>query len=150
MNDLKAIAERETLGYWDGVKVETLKGETIASMYVHTQGSQDAIVFETTEGDVYKMSHYQDCCESVCLETESIPTLINAKVIEFSERIVEKDTEWGSMTATFYCLKTDKGTLDLAWRGESNGYYSERVDFYLVAGPKFEAIKLEREKSGKR
>lgn len=43
----------------------------------------------------------------------------------------EPGDEWDSHTWTFYRFVTMLGTVTVRWLGESNGYYSESVDFVM-------------------
>lgn len=78
--------------------------------------------------------HEQDCCESVYLSdfifSGSKPdgALIISAEIETSSAAVD----CGHETWSFYKINTTKGELWMRWIGESNGYYSEDVDFCLV------------------
>lgn len=49
---------------------------------------------------------------------------------EEASEIDENASESG--TWTFYKLATCKGYVTLRWYGESNGYYSEEVDFRKI------------------
>ena len=94
----------------------------------------DEVIFYT-EGGVYRLYHQQDCCEAVYLYDVDgdVQDLQDALCISAYEvhQYNEQDED-GSRTFTFYSIQTSKGYVWLRWRGESNGYYSESVDFEKV------------------
>lgn len=129
--------------------------ELIGKTLTHVEASHDEIVFTTPEGEKYKLYHRQDCCESVSIEdiVGDLQDLVGAPLLTAEEvsysaekdlpvheqvRLkMERAQQTGdfvdpnrdSNTWTFYKFATIKGYVDIRWFGESNGYYSERVDF---------------------
>lgn len=133
--------------------VEELKGKILTNI----DKSDCDLLFHCDDGNVYKMYHSQDCCESVSIDDINgdlndlvgSPILIAEQVsndyfVEQFKNSFNKTNEYGSIvndngdyepdsyTWTFYKLATSKGYVDIRWFGESNGYYSESVDFILV------------------
>ena len=111
--------------------IEILKGKTLVSVDGEIGGME--AVFQADSGERYKMLHVRDCCEHVYLDDicGEFSDLIGAPLLE-AEKIEGEhisDEETDSLTWTFYKLGTIKGCVTLVWRGESNGYYSEGVDF---------------------
>ena len=86
---------------------------------------------ECDEG-VFTFFHDQDCCEHVAIEdiVGDLDDLVGSPVLHAEESTSNepKDRWTESCTWTFYKLATAKGYVDIRWYGESNGYYSERVD----------------------
>ena len=117
--------------YWDKqCEATELIGKTI--ILIEGMGKEsDSIKFHTSDGDVYQMYHEQDCCESVWLEDVSgnPKDLIDTPILNVDVKTNEGSNDWGSTTYTYYTIATIKGYVDLRWYGESNGYYSESVDF---------------------
>ena len=115
------------------VSVEDLKGKVLKSCNVNDSDTE--IIFLTEGGEKYKMLHYQDCCESVYIESivGDLEDLVGNPIT-----FVAESTNWSecnedeSKTWTFYKFATIKGYVDIRWVGESNGYYSERVDFVKI------------------
>ena len=119
-----------------------LVGKTLTEI----KNNGDELIFIVDDGNEYKMYHAQDCCESVSIEDingdldDLIGTpILLAEVVSNYEPVSEEDKqktkeadEWGSCTWTFYKLATIRGYVDIRWFGESNGYYSESVDFIQV------------------
>jgi len=137
-------------------KLEELKGKILLSIKVNEDN--DEIIFRTVCGEVFKMYHESDCCESVSINdiNGDLQDLVGSEILiaeevnseEFEKQYIEsfkledgkEDYDWNykdqdgnskpeSFTWTFYKFATIKGYVDIRWHGESNGYYSEGVDF---------------------
>ncbi len=112
------------------MNINDMVGKVFTSV---TQDGREMVFANDTER--FKFLHWQDCCESVYIESvvgdlsdlEGEPLLIAEEV---SGEIPEaKEDEYiDSRTWTFYKFATRKGYVDVRWLGESNGYYSESVD----------------------
>lgn len=114
------------------VELSDLNGKIIASISGLDKGSDEVYII-TTCGDNYRFMHHQDCCECVDLNDFEADTDDFSHALVLSAEEVDgegvADQEGESCTWTFYKIETDKGGLWMRWLGESNGYYSESVDF---------------------
>lgn len=108
----------------------------IGRVLVRAEASDADVEFEDTEGNIFRLEHRQDCCESVYVESVvgDLKDLVGSPILMAEE--VENMEEQGplaegemSYTWTFYKLATRKGYVDIRFYGTSNGYYSETVDF---------------------
>jgi len=119
-------------------EITELIGKTLINIDVDME--QDEIIFTCDNGDKYKMYHERDCCESVVIDDINgnindlvgSPILISEELTFLDENPIDiKKPEFqdDSFTWTFYKLATIKGFVDIRWYGDSNGYYSESVDF---------------------
>lgn len=118
---------------------ETLEGLTLAEVSVKEGGINDEVVFKTTKGREFVLFHDQDCCEYVAIEDicGDLEDLIGDPILLAEESTSENETPPGfkppeypdSFTWTFYRIATVNATITIRWFGESNGYYSEGVDF---------------------
>lgn len=106
------------------------------------QNGDDEIVFLAEDGSAYKLFHVQDCCETVTIEDvcgdlrdlEGSPVIVAEEVISTENPDDAPVSEYqDSFTWTFYKIDTEKGGVTIRWYGESNGYYSESVDFERVS-----------------
>src|SRR5258708_2944403 len=116
-----------------------LVGKTLTNVLIGPD--EDRITFETEDGAIYLLSHTQDCCEYVTVESVvgDLTDLIGTPVLVANERASSDDPpnikelkeaqrkkdEYNydpeSQTWTFYTLRTIKGTVDIRWYGTSNG-----------------------------
>jgi len=119
---------------------EDLKGKVLENI---EQRGDDELLFTTDNGEVYKLYHVQDCCEYVGIEDicGDLDDLIGEPLLVAEEVVNDQDVNpegvptkeyQDSFTWTFYKLDTRKGGVTIRWYGESNGYYSESVDFDRV------------------
>lgn len=121
--------------------VSALVGQTIKQI----DKMDDEILFILEDGRRAKMYHDQDCCETVIIDdiVGDLNDLIDSPIIRAEERVsCSYESEWptgepmrgvdDSWTWTFYEISTNKGSVTIKWLGESNGYYSESVDFVIL------------------
>lgn len=118
------------------VKALELLGKTLSSIDVNDDKSE--IVFTTLDGDRYLMCHLQDCVEYVRIDDicGDLDDLIGSPILMADEATNSDETFgreiWESFTWTFYKFSTIKGDVTIKWLGESNGCYSESVDFVKI------------------
>lgn len=124
--------------------INILVGRTLTK--IEKDDDNDELIFHCDDGEIYKLYHEQDCCESVSIDDicgdldDLIGTpILKAEEVSNYEPISKEDIErtksadeWGSCTWTFYKFATVKGYVDIKWFGESNGYYSESVNFTKI------------------
>ena len=128
--------------YLRDLDISVLKGKTITAISGMEKDSDDVLI-RTADGYEYRMYHRQNCCECVTIDDVigDVEDLIGSEIL--IAECVKGETPAGwepqeyteSYTWTFYKLATQKGYVDLRWFGESNGYYSEEVDFDMVESP---------------
>lgn len=121
----------------DYAKLSDLIGKTMESV-IRTYSEDEEIIFTTTTGDIYKLCHIQDCCESVVIDdiTGTLDMLVGHPILVAEESSSRDhldgsdDASSESFTWTFYKFGTVMGWVDIRWFGSSNGYYSEAVAFF--------------------
>jgi len=113
-----------------------LIGKTLASI---TNKDNEELIFVLDDGSKYRLYHDQDCCENVTIVDidGDLNDLVGSPILQADESTNTEDTfgeiEYpDSFTWTFYKLATIKGYVTVRWLGESNGYYSEGVDFCKI------------------
>jgi hypothetical protein len=120
--------------------VSTQKGmaQMLGKTFVQVSGSVDGdeMLFETATGERFMFAHQQDCCETVRINdiVGDLQDLVGEPLLVAEEvkGATEPDEEhYESYSYTFYKFATRKGYVDVRWLGESNGYYSERVDLFV-------------------
>jgi hypothetical protein len=119
-------------------EITELAGKTLTEIVGGVGDEQ--ITFIADDGTSWRMFHSQDCCESVSVEdiAGDFSDLIGSPILQAEESESDenppgvKPESQDSFTWTFYKLATAKGYVTIRWYGESNGYYSESVDFTRI------------------
>ena len=125
--------------------IETLKGLTFTSV----QSADDHTIEFTgsSDGNVYELSHRQECCEDVVIEDVcgDLSDLVGAPILDASVETSEKENESKCTheTWTFIKIHTAKGFVTIRFHGSSNGYYSEDAKLLQVFGSWEEADESE-------
>jgi len=110
-----------------------LLGKTIEKIDV----GEYEIRIECSDGSKYIMYHYQNCCETVYVESVvgDVTDLIGTPILLAEASTSDENPEGVDMKYqdsfqwTFYKLATIKGYVDIRWYGNSNGWYSVEVRF---------------------
>ena len=111
-----------------------LYGSVIEKIEGMEAGSTE-MVFHLADGRTAEFWHEQDCCEHVEVnDVEGDPQDLIGLPVLTAETVTSdaKDDVSECGTWTFYRFATAKGWVVVRWLGESNGYYSEDVDFRIV------------------
>jgi hypothetical protein len=104
------------------IGIDALLGKTLTRAEVRNEDTE--ITFEAEDGSCFLMYHYQDCCESVYVESVvgDLSDLIGSPILQ-AEEVVQMSGDDASLegrgdesfTWTFYKLATIKGSVTIRW-----------------------------------
>jgi hypothetical protein len=118
--------------------LKSLVGRTVVSIDRSPSNDDFRMTLRLSDGSEMAFIHQQDCCEDVHIADicGELSDLVGSPITQADEEMSGSDPDGykrdyppESMTWTFYRISTAKGQVVIRWIGESNGYYSERVDF---------------------
>ena len=111
--------------------------KTMRKVWRGTYWGNDALYFEQEDGVHFVLTHIQDCCEDVEIGSidGDLDDLIGEPLL-MAEEIIKVDGD----TWTFYKFATVKGYVTIRFYGSSNGYYSERVDWFYLSEDEVEEM----------
>ena len=117
--------------------------KTMHKVWRGTYCRNDALYFEQEDGMHFVLTHIQDCSEDVKIESidGELDDLIGAPLLMAEETVkVGGETTLESGTWTFYKFATVKGYVTVRFLGWSNGYYSERVNWFYLSEDEVEEM----------
>lgn len=100
------------------------------------KADDDSLTLTFSDGELL-FYHSQHCCEHVRIEdiAGDLIDLVGHPLLQIEEVSNQpyptppENSCQESFTWTFYKFATIKGSVTVRWLGESNGYYSESVDW---------------------
>lgn len=115
--------------------IPEMLGKTMIKIEHDQTGKEnEELRFYWSDSEGIGFTHYQDCCEHVYIESidGDLDDLIGQPLMIAEEVVTTLESEYDSGTATWYRFATIKGYVTVRWVGESNGYYSESVDKFMI------------------
>lgn len=119
---------------------DNMLGLVMDSVANYVTADGDQMIFKSGK-KVFRFYHSQRCCEKVNIEdiAGDLKDLVGSPIllaeeVDSSYSDGDKESEAESFTWTFYKFSTVKGSVTVRWLGVSNGFYSEKVDYYYSEG----------------
>jgi len=121
-------------GEGDECEFSSLSGKTLNDMSIFQDKDGDDFIVFITDGGKYIMLYEHDCCATCNLQRpiDDFSSIIGYKILLAEEKKIKNDTEYGHETSVFYKIQSEKDHFSFAWRGESNGYYSEEATLFKL------------------
>lgn len=110
-------------------------GHTIKNLSLEDGGEN--LVFTTEKGNIIYTTYSECCSRSFFSDIEGLDNLLGEKVLSVTERQewtdeetkkAESQGDYDSLSLYGYIIKTQKGTCDIEFRNDSNGYYGGSCD----------------------
>ena len=102
--------------------------DMLGLVFVSVCQNGDELIFKT-ENETFRFFHYQDCCESVYIESivGDLNDLVGVPLWLAEESTMDDPNASDCCMWTFNKIATRKGYVDVRRNGSSNGYYSVSV-----------------------
>lgn len=122
---------------WGSSTIENCLSELLGEVISTVEGAETGweTIITTESGKAIKIYHEQDCCEHVSIEDSEVDDIVGgychfAGFVDGETPVNRTNDDYyeENQTWSFLKIETSKGSIWQRWLGESNGYYSERVD----------------------
>lgn len=107
-----------------------LLGLVFTAVVHSNEDGRDSIKFFQGEKACFELTHVQNCCETVYIESiiGDLTDLQDSPILISEESSSDDPDADESGTWTFYKFATLKGYVDIRFYGSSNGYYGESAN----------------------